>query len=112
MEPRPGSARDCDSATTLVHGAQRDTVVDEPIPRQCLTTMNLHMLLLLLRTPQPPPHKPGSPLQKFVHQSCAKTELLHGSLGGTKSALHPEMDKAISLALQCIFLSNPHTGRH
>src|SRR6218665_2430518 len=103
MEPRPGSVKDYDSAATLVHGAQQDTVADEPIPTQCLTTTDLHLLLLLLRTPQPPPPETGSPLHNFLRHSCAKTELLHGSLGGTKYALHPEMDKAISIALQCIF---------
>jgi len=103
MEPRPGSVRETDSTATFVHDAQQDTIADEPIPTQCLTTTDLHLLLLLLRTSQTPPPETGSPLRNFIRHSCEKTELLHGSLGGTKSALHPEMDKAISIALQCIF---------
>src|SRR6218665_2153231 len=101
MEPEPGSVRETDSTATFVHDAQQDTIADEPIPTQCLTTTDL--LLLLLRTSQTPPPETGSPLRNFIRRSCEKTELLHGSLGRTKSALHPEMGKAISIALKGIF---------
>src|SRR6218665_2565013 len=98
MEPRPGSVRETDSTATLVHDAQQDTIADKPIPTQCLTTTDLHLLLLLLRPQHPPSSETDSPLRNVIHQNCVTTELLHNSLGGTKSALHPQMDKALSIA--------------
>src|SRR6218665_3926634 len=110
MEPRPGSVRETDSTATLVHDAQQDTIANEPIPTQCLTTCTCSFYFY-------EPHRHRHP-RLIAHYATSYVTVVRKQNYFTVLWEEPnppyirKWTRPYRLLFSAFFLSNPHKGRY